>query len=390
MIAPKPLSLGQRRPDRMTICAAVMCTNGVVLCADSLETVGNVQRSVNKLIELPLASDALKAVVVCATEDAVFSDALIDRIGDALDVSNGTFSSAKRAIEDATTKYCKEIWRTLDDSHAKPLAKMLIGLKTTDDLRLLHLSTPRVRTIDSWEFIGSGEELGIYKANQYGLKGMPVDTAAPIVAYVLDVVIKNTPFCGSPISLAIIHTDGHVEHKSESYITQTTQGYKSLEWLLDTWVFPFLPLFDGDAGEDALSMIGNLGEPKTEWAGKIPELLKFLSARKKSILAGETRAIPENHKRKVAVNGFSFGARMIANSAKRLHEENLLSEESNNTVQKRYQTVSELSEVVKAGMDNPEIDEDTIKQSLDRVCLLLSSFKSMEQILFETPEDQQK
>jgi hypothetical protein len=105
--------------------------------------------------------------------------------------------------------------------------------------------------------------------------------------------------------------------------------------VLDTWVFPFLPLFVGEAGEDALSMIGKLGEPKADWAEKIPEMLKFLAARKKSILAGEIPAIPENQKRKVAVNGFSLAARMIVNSAKQLHEENLLSEESNRSISAR-------------------------------------------------------
>ncbi|MGB8481006.1 MAG: hypothetical protein WCE63_19545 [Acidobacteriaceae bacterium] len=220
---------------------------------------GNVQRPVNKLVELQLAFDAIKAVVVCATDNAIFSDALIERIGDSLDLSNGTFSSAKKAIEDATARYCKEVWRTIDDSHPKPLAKMLIGLKTTDDLRLLHLCTPTVRTIDSWEFIGSGEELGIYKGKQYGLKGMPVETAAPIIAYIVDVVINSTPFCGGPTSLAVIHPDGRVEHKSQDYVTKTAQGYKSLEWLLDTWVFPFLPLMVKETGEDVLSLIGELG-----------------------------------------------------------------------------------------------------------------------------------
>ena len=390
MIAPNLVPFNQRKNSRMTICAAMMCTDGIVLCADSLETVGNVQRSVNKLVELPLAHEALKAVVVCATDNAVFSDALIERISDSLELSDGTFFSAKKVIEDATTKYCKEVWRTIDDPQSKPIAKMLIGLKTADDLRLLHLHTPTVRTIDSWEFIGSGEELGIYKAKQYGLKGMPTDTAAPIIAYIVDVVIDNTPYCGRPMSLAVMHTDGSVELKGQDYITKTTQGYKSLGWLLDTWVFPFLPLVVGDAGEDALSMIGKLGVPNAQWAEKIPGLLKFLGDRKKSILAGEILAIPEDKKRKTAVHGLSFAARMIKNSAKELYEENFISEKSNNTIQARYQKVLDFTDVIKSGMDSPDVDKETIKGSLDRLCLVLTSFESLEQLRFDIPEDQPK
>jgi len=372
----------------MTICAGMLCPDGIVLCADTMEAVGSVHRPVRKLVELPIVSDAIKAVLACATDDAIFSDALIEKISEALDRSDGTFASAKEAIEDSTLDYCTEIWRALGDSATKPMAEMLIGLKTADDLRLLHLYTPTVRTIESCEFIGCGKELAIYKAGQYRLEDMPTDTAAPLVAYIVDVVKHNVTYCGRATDLAILHADGTVEHKSQDYLSKTAQGYKNLEWLLEAWVFPFLPLFVKETGEDTLSMIGALGAPKPEWVEKIPEILKFLAARKKSIIAGEIPAVPENQKRKLAVNGISFAARMISNSSKQLYEEGFLSEDSNNTIQARYKKVSKLAEVVKSGMDSPDIDRQTIKESLDRLCLLLSSFDSMKQLMFETSEDQ--
>ena len=392
MIAPRPVWVPtlrrQERKRRMTICAGMLCPDGIVLCADSLESVGSVHRSVEKLVELRIASDALRAVVVCATDDGVFSDALIERISESLNRSDGTFKSARKAIEIATLKYCTETWKAYDASQNKPTAEMLIGLKTVNGLRLLHLHTPIFRTIETWEFIGYGAELGIYKAGQYGLKNMPTDTAAPIIAYIVDVVKNNVQSCGRSTSLAVLHADGNVEHKSQDYIAKTTQGYKSIGWLLDTWVFPFLPLVVKETGEDALSMIGALGEPKAVWAEKIPEILNFLVARKKSILAGEIPAIPENHKRKVAIGGFSLAARMIVNSAKQLHEENLLSEELNSTISARYTKVNELSQIASAAV-NSEIDRETIRQMMDRLCLLLTSFKSMERLELETSEDQQ-
>jgi len=76
-----------------------------------------------------------------------------------------------------------------------------------DGLHLLHLSTPTVRATETWEFIGYGAELGIYKAGQYGLKDMPTDTAAPIVAYIVDIVKNNVQFCGRSTSLTVLHTN---------------------------------------------------------------------------------------------------------------------------------------------------------------------------------------
>jgi hypothetical protein len=375
----------------MTICAGMLCTDGIVLCADTMESVGAVHRSVEKLVELPIVSDELKAILVCATSNGIFADGLIERISDSLERSDGMLVSAKKAIERTTREYCKEISDNSDPQQEKPEADFLIGLKTIDDLCLLHISTamPIVRNVETWEIIGFGVELGIYKAGQYGLKNMPSDTAAPIIAYIVDVVKNNVQYCGRDTSLAILHTNGEVERKSQDYITKTTQGYKSIGWLLDTWVFPFLPLIVAETGEDVLSMIGSLGQPNNDWVEKIPEILKFLYARKQSILAGEIPAIPLNQKNKNAVGGFSLAAQILLNSSKQLYDENLLGKDSYESVNAKYTTVQQLSQVVSAGIDSPEIGPDLIKQSMDRICLLLTSSPPPEQLKLETSEDEQ-
>jgi hypothetical protein len=370
----------------MTICAGTLCSDGIVLCADTMETVGSVHRSVEKLVELPIVLDGVSAVVVCATNDAVFSDALIERVSEYIDRSDGTFASARDAIEDVTLEYCTKIWKALQDSKEKPTAEMLIGLKTVDDLRFLHLSTPTIRVIESCEFIGYGRELGIYKAGQYGLKGMPTETAAPIIAYIVDIVKNNSPYCGRSTDLAILHADGKVEHKGQDYIAKATQGYKSIEWLLDAWVFPFLPVAVSETGADILSLIGELGKPKSEWVEKIPEWLKLLAARKKSILAGETAAIPENQKQRIAFGGMPYAARILQNSSKHLYEQNLIGEETKESLNTRCAAILDLSEVVNTAIDN-EIDLEMIKEMIERICLLFTASPFAEPSTPETSED---
>lgn len=373
----------------MTICAGMLCTDGIVLCADALESIGSIHRSVEKLVELPIVSDDLKAVVVCATDNAIFCDALIERISTSLDRSDRTFTSAKRAIESATLKYCTEIWKAYDPSQTKPTAEMLIGLKTVDDLRLMRVHTPNVSIAENWEFIGYGAELGIYKAGQYGLKNMPADTAAPIIAYIVDVVKNNVQYCGRSTSLAILHTNGDVEHKSQDYISQTTQGYKRIGWLLDTWVFPFLPLIVNEAGEDVLSMIGKLGEPKSDWVQKIPWMLQFLKDRKTQILAGEIPAIPEEQKQNRAFNGIPYVARVLKGSSKQLLEQDLIGEATKASLDARCEKILVLSELVKGAIDSGgAIDHDTIKESIERICLFFTTPPSVEQLRFEETDDQ--
>jgi hypothetical protein len=203
----------------------------------------------------------------------------------------------------------------------------------------------------------------------------------------VDVVKNNVQFCGRSTSLAILHADGNVEHKSQDYIANTTQGYKSLGWLLDTWVFPFLPLIVAQTGEDVLSRIGQLGKPKTEWAEKIPAILQFLKARKQSILAGEIPAIPEDQNRKVAIAGIPHAARIICNSAKQLYEEGLISVELANSINARYKAVEGLSQPLSNAVHKNEIDLETLKESLDRIGLLLTMSPSAEQLKLGTSED---
>jgi hypothetical protein len=70
MIAYKPTE--HRKPSRpprenrvVTIAAGVMCPDGIVMCADSQETVGEYLKVFKpKLIELPLVSPDVRVVVV--------------------------------------------------------------------------------------------------------------------------------------------------------------------------------------------------------------------------------------------------------------------------------------------------------------------------------------
>ena len=378
-----------RQGSRMTICAGMLCSDGIVLCSDSMEVIGTVHRSNDKLIELPIVFDHLKVVTVCSTNDGTFCDALIGKISTALNRSDGTFASARDAIEDATLEYCAAIWKTLTSFQDKPTAELLIGLKTVDDLRLLHLATPVVRAIDGAEFIGYGTDLATYKSGQYGLKNMPVDTAAPIIAYIVDIVKNNVPGCGRDTSLAVMHADGKIEHKTQDYITKATQGYKSIEWLIDTWVFPFLPLMVGEAGEDALSMIGKLGKPKTDWVEKIPGILKFLKDRKDSILAGEIPAIPESQKQKTAFGGIPFAARILKNASNKLYEQNLLSEEAQESLNAKCEKILELSELISQAIDSDgSVDQETIRGAIERTCLFFTSSPPIGQLMFDASEDE--
>lgn len=69
----------------MTIAAGILCPDGIVLCADTQETIGTFKRIRPKLVELPIVCGDVSAVVVGSTDNAVFLDELVEKISEAID-----------------------------------------------------------------------------------------------------------------------------------------------------------------------------------------------------------------------------------------------------------------------------------------------------------------
>ncbi len=201
----------------MTIAGGVLCPDGIVLCADTQETIGAFKRRRPKLVELPLISSNIKAVIVGATDNAVFLDELVEKLSDEIDLTDGYLASVRRAIEKTVRKYCEEIWRPYASKDDYPEAHLLVGLKTIEGLSLLEIYTPAVKNVSDYEFIGSGSDLAGYKAKHFFTVKMPVEAAACLAAYILEVVKDNNIFCAGPTQMAIIKLDGTVEHKNEEF-----------------------------------------------------------------------------------------------------------------------------------------------------------------------------
>lgn len=201
----------------MTIAAGILCPDGVVLCADMQETIGEFKRLRPKLQELQLSSPYVKAVAVGSTQDSIFLDGLIEKISEAIDLSDGHLSSVRQAIEKSVRKYCKDILHLYASQNDRPVTQILIGLKTIDALALLDIYTPNVSNVSHFEFIGTGYDLAGYKAKQFLGAKMPVDVAAGIAAYILEVVKDNNIHCGGPTEMTLIRADGTIDHKSHDF-----------------------------------------------------------------------------------------------------------------------------------------------------------------------------
>ena len=212
----------------MTIAGGILCPNGIVLCADTQETIGSYKRNRPKLVELPLLSHEVSAVVVGSTDNAVFLDELIENISEAIDLTDGYLSSVRKGIASAMRTHCGEIWKLCASAADRPIAQMLIGLKTIDSLSLLEMYAPHIRNVPNFEFIGDGSDLAGYKAKHFFTAKMPVEAAATLAAYILEVVKENNLYCSGPTQMALIKSDGSIEHKTEEFSRRT--GTALMKW----------------------------------------------------------------------------------------------------------------------------------------------------------------
>jgi len=252
----------------MSIAAAIVCKDGIVLCADSQETLDQYFKVHKpKLVELPLVSPDLKVVVVGAG-DGMFIDVLIEKISEKIDLAIPNEGAVQGAIDLAVKEVCASNWPLYATQSDRPQARLLVGVKAVDGLSLFDVATPMVTVADRYTFIGCGYDLALYKAKQVFRPELPAEISAKLLVHILAIVKENVEFCGGDTHLAIITSDGVVDHKSQDYIDNAVKGYKTFSMGMD-YVSPMLSLLTTQDGTDALTALSKLQEPtpqETEYA----------------------------------------------------------------------------------------------------------------------------
>jgi hypothetical protein len=240
----------------VTIAGGILCPDGIVLCADTQETIGTFKRQVPKLVELPLVSPDVRAVAVGSTDDAVFLDGLLEKLSSEIDLTDGHLAQVRDAIEDTVLKYCSKVWPLYTTPESRPLAHLLLGLKTIDGLSLLEVLTPNVRNIPKFEFVGDGKDIANYKAKHFFTAVMPAEVAAGVLAFILAVVKDNNVFCGGPTQMAVIRSDGSISHKDDEEIKRIAATLTWWDYYSNRLgaIFPFIHI----NGKPALEYLGSV------------------------------------------------------------------------------------------------------------------------------------
>lgn len=345
MITVKPHPRFQSmRPGRrrgVTIGAGIVSSDGIILAADSQETVDDYLKVFRpKLTELTLISPELKCVIV-GSGDGPFIDMLIERISESLEVINPYVSEAKQAIQTVVTQTCNEFWPLYSAQIEKPQAALLIGLRGNDGLCLVEASVPMIKTVDRYSFIGFGRVLALYKSKQLMPEILPVDVAAPLTAHILDAVKKNAERCGGETNMAVLTQDGHVEHKTQDYLGTAEKGYANIAWALDAFVLPLLPLAFTPEGKDTLSAIAAFGDPRAKVQNDFARhILKMANDRKAGLDPQES---PHDQGHNASLMMFVAFSLLRNGVLKRLRDASIISEEEREKLHRLLYTAEQLS-----------------------------------------------
>jgi 20S proteasome alpha/beta subunit len=194
----------------VTIIAGFKCYGGVVLCADTQETIGDIsKRNVPKLRFEPRDADAGSEIAVAfcgATTNGPFMDEIVDRAWE--DVQAAT------ALDEACAEINKSIKKSYKDfGHIYqpgfcPTAELIYGIKMSGGSKMFHAYGPAINEKTDYASGGIGCYLADFLVNRMRGMGLSLRQCIILAAYVLFQAKEYVDGCGGDSQIAVLRDDG--------------------------------------------------------------------------------------------------------------------------------------------------------------------------------------
>lgn len=233
MIKPFPKPFQNYKPERLlrrdavTVVAGFRCNKGVVLCADTQETIGVSKRHVPKLrFEQIDGAGAMTGsdlgVAFCgATDNGAFVDKIVD----------SAWSSAKNQSD--IDNVCASIEKSIEDTYRHfggiyqsgfmPYAELIYGVKMGGESRLFNALGPVVNKKEDYCTGGVGAYLADFLSARMYAPCLTTQQCVILAAYILFQTKEHVDGCGGESHIAILREDaasGLVELKRVAAITE--------------------------------------------------------------------------------------------------------------------------------------------------------------------------
>jgi 20S proteasome alpha/beta subunit len=196
----------------VTIIAGFKCGEGVIICADTQETVGDIKRNVPKLRFEPSGAigvlgtpRGLAAAFCGATNNGVFLDEIVD----------DAWKNAQRAA--SLDEACELIKASLKNSYKEfgriyqvgfcPDAELIYGVKMGRTSRLFYALGPAIVEKEGYSTGGQGIYMSDFLTSRMYRDHLSLRQCVILAAYVLFEAKEHVVGCGGHSEIAVLRND---------------------------------------------------------------------------------------------------------------------------------------------------------------------------------------
>lgn len=216
-MTPKPFVkfIPERLPERqaVTIIAGFRCDEGIVVCADTQETIGTAKRNVPKLRFEPCDQYTQQednhsnlAAAFCGAGSGPMIDKLIDDAWGAAK-SQKSLPRASDAIEASIKKNYKEFGEIYQVGSC-PEVQLIYGVKMDGESRLFTAMGPIVNEKFEFDSGGQGHYMADFLAAKMHYRQMNIRQCAILAAFVLFQAKQHVDGCGGESQIAVLRNSG--------------------------------------------------------------------------------------------------------------------------------------------------------------------------------------
>jgi 20S proteasome alpha/beta subunit len=232
---PKPSRLSERKA--VTIIAGFKCNDGIVLCADTQETIEHSKRQVPKLRLEPSpyiasAKQVLTgkdlAVAFCGAGSGPFIDKLVDRAWQSAKDATGLDDACRRIDESIQNMY-KEYGQIYQFLGGCPQVEIIFGVKMEGKSRLFKADGPIVNEKDRYESGGIGYYMADFLASKMYNYNLTVNQLIVLSLYVVFEAKEHVDGCGGESHLAVLRNQGHTGREGLIHTLTVTELLKEID-----------------------------------------------------------------------------------------------------------------------------------------------------------------
>lgn len=193
----------------MTIAAAFRCNDGIVVCADSQETINDYLKvSVPKIEIRPEGISTRRGLfaVFVGAGHAPLIDKLVDEMWDAAENATGGLRETAKAMAAASRNYYKELKGMFRDRDTEyPRAELIYAINLKEELALFKASGPIINRVKDYELAGIGDIIAKYISDRaVRTSGMTVNQAVILAMYVLNQTETYVEGCGGQHQIVVM------------------------------------------------------------------------------------------------------------------------------------------------------------------------------------------